>query len=172
MARCRRAARVFREDDACRNARFLPGQAYSSRDGRRAKDVSRRDFFKTVGVGSIATAVCRRRSRRRCAGPAPVGPGDVAITLTISGQRHQLERRAARHAARRHAHAARHHRTEARLRSRRLRRLHDDHRRPHVYSCSMLAIEAQGKNDSHRRRPRATATRCIRCSRRSATTTG
>ena len=54
------------------------------------KDVSRRDFFKTVGVGSIATAVVSGVRDVEAQGPAAVGPGDVGITLTINGQRHQL----------------------------------------------------------------------------------
>jgi xanthine dehydrogenase YagT iron-sulfur-binding subunit len=53
-------------------------------------DVSRRDFFKTVGVGSIATAVVAGVRDAEAQGPAPVGPGDIPITLTINGQRHQL----------------------------------------------------------------------------------
>jgi xanthine dehydrogenase YagT iron-sulfur-binding subunit len=53
-------------------------------------DVSRRDFFKTVGVGSIATAVVAGVRDAEAQGPAPVGPGDLPITLTINGQRHQL----------------------------------------------------------------------------------
>ena len=53
-------------------------------------DVSRRDFFKTVGVGSIATAVAAGVTDTAAQGPAPVGPDEVSITLTINGQRHQL----------------------------------------------------------------------------------
>ncbi len=56
----------------------------------RQEEVSRRDFFKTVGVGSIATAVVSGVGDAEAQGPAAVGPGDVAITLTINGQRHQL----------------------------------------------------------------------------------
>jgi xanthine dehydrogenase YagT iron-sulfur-binding subunit len=54
-------------------------------------DVSRRDFFKTVGVGSIATAVVSASAKAADQGPEPSGPGPVAITLTINGQRHQLQ---------------------------------------------------------------------------------
>ncbi len=54
------------------------------------KDVSRRDFFKTVGVGSIATAVVAGVTDTAAQGPAPIGPDEVPITLTINGQRHQL----------------------------------------------------------------------------------
>ena len=56
------------------------------------KDVSRRDFFKTVGVGSIASAVVSASAKATAdQGPEPSGPGPVAITLTINGQRHQLQ---------------------------------------------------------------------------------
>ena len=54
------------------------------------KDVSRRDFFKTVGVGSIATAVVAGVKEAEAQGPAAVGPGEIPITLTINGQRQQL----------------------------------------------------------------------------------
>ena len=53
-------------------------------------DVSRRDFFKTVGVGSIATAVVSGVTGAGAQGPAAIGPDEVPITLTINGQRHQL----------------------------------------------------------------------------------
>ena len=54
------------------------------------KDVSRRDFFKTVGVGSIATAVVAGVKDTAAQGPAAIGPDEVPVTLTINGQRHQL----------------------------------------------------------------------------------
>ena len=54
------------------------------------KDVSRRDFFKTVGVGSIATAVVAgvAASAEAAAGQTPgsIGPGEAPITLTINGR--------------------------------------------------------------------------------------
>jgi xanthine dehydrogenase YagT iron-sulfur-binding subunit len=52
--------------------------------------VSRRDFFKTVGVGSVATAVVGGVKEGAAQGPAPLGPGEVAVTLTVNGRRHQL----------------------------------------------------------------------------------
>jgi xanthine dehydrogenase YagT iron-sulfur-binding subunit len=80
---------------------FLTGRrVYSSgmQDGhrrrrkRKEQDVSRRDFFKTVGVGSIATAVVSASAKASAdQGPEPSGPGPIAITLTINGQRHQLQ---------------------------------------------------------------------------------
>jgi xanthine dehydrogenase YagT iron-sulfur-binding subunit len=51
------------------------------------KDFSRRDFLKTVGV---AATVASAASVTASQGPAAVGPDDVLITLTINGQRHQL----------------------------------------------------------------------------------
>ena len=50
-------------------------------------DVSRRDFLKTVGVAASVTSATRVHAEQ---GPAAIGPGEVPITLTINGQRHQL----------------------------------------------------------------------------------
>ncbi len=69
-------------------------------DGRRkhrkrgTEDVSRRDFFKTMGVGAVASASASLAlPDEASAGQAPqgVGPGEVPITLTINGRRHQLQ---------------------------------------------------------------------------------
>ena len=60
------------------------------RGRRRQTDVSRRDFFKTVGAGSVAAAVVASGSPAD-AQPAVVGPAEVAIALTINGQRQQLK---------------------------------------------------------------------------------
>jgi xanthine dehydrogenase YagT iron-sulfur-binding subunit len=108
--------------------------------------VSRRDFFKTVGVGSVATAVAASAKDLAAQGPAPVGPGDVAITLTVNGRRHALsvEPRVTLLDALR-----------TRLEITGQKRVCDrgacgactviiDGRT--YYSCSMLAIEAQGRN--------------------------
>jgi xanthine dehydrogenase YagT iron-sulfur-binding subunit len=124
------------------------------------KDVSRRDFFKTVGVGSIATAVVAgvaasaeasafaEATADRSAGQAAgsIGPGETAITLTINGRRHQLQ-------------------VEPRVTLLDAMRTRLDITGPKrvcdrgacgactviiegrtYYSCSMLAVEAQGKN--------------------------
>ena len=115
------------------------------------KDVSRRDFFKTVGVGSIATAVVagvRDGVAEAAEGQAPsaIGPGETAITLTINGRRHQLQ-------------------VEPRVTLLDAMRTRLDITGPKrvcdrgacgactviiegrtYYSCSMLALEAQGKN--------------------------
>ena len=108
--------------------------------------VSRRDFFKTVGVGSVATAVAASAKDAAAQGPAPAGPGDVAITLTVNGRRHALsvEPRVTLLDALR-----------TRLEITGQKRVCDrgacgactviiDGRT--YYSCSMLAIEAQGRN--------------------------
>jgi xanthine dehydrogenase YagT iron-sulfur-binding subunit len=107
--------------------------------------VSRRDFFKTVGAGSVAAAVVATGSRAD-AQPVVVGPAEVAIALTINGQRHQLkvEPRVTLLDAMR-----------TRLDITGLKRVCDrgscgactvivEGRT--YYSCSLLAIEAQGKN--------------------------
>jgi xanthine dehydrogenase YagT iron-sulfur-binding subunit len=108
--------------------------------------VTRREFFKTVGVGSVATAVVAGAKDAAAQGPAPVGPGDVAITLTVNGRRHALavEPRVTLLDALR-----------TRLEITGQKRVCDrgacgactviiDGRT--YYSCSMLAIEAQGRN--------------------------
>ena len=114
------------------------------------KDVSRRDFFKTVGVGSIATAVVAgvAASAEAAAGQTPgsIGPGEAPITLTINGRRYQLQ-------------------VEPRVTLLDAMRTRLDITGPKrvcdrgacgactviidgrtYYSCSMLAVEAQGKN--------------------------
>jgi xanthine dehydrogenase YagT iron-sulfur-binding subunit len=123
--------------------------ARKRREGRhrgRKTDVSRRDFFKTVGTGSIAAAVVQVGGEVVAQGPAAVGPGEVAITLTINGQRHQLkvEPRVTLLDAMR-----------TRLDLTGMKRVCDrgscgactviiDGRT--YYSCSLLAIESQGRN--------------------------
>jgi xanthine dehydrogenase YagT iron-sulfur-binding subunit len=112
----------------------------------RADDVSRRDFFKTVGAGTIATAVVAGVKDADAQGPAAIGPSEVPITLTINGRRLQLqvEPRVTLLDAMR-----------TRLEITGQKRVCDrgacgactviiEGRT--YYSCSMLAIEAQGKN--------------------------
>lgn len=112
----------------------------------RTDDVSRRDFFKTVGAGSIATAVVAGVKDAEAQGPPAIGPNEVPITLTINGRRLQLqvEPRVTLLDAMR-----------TRLEITGQKRVCDrgacgactviiDGRT--YYSCSMLAIEAQGKN--------------------------
>ncbi|MGE0043483.1 MAG: (2Fe-2S)-binding protein [Vicinamibacterales bacterium] len=108
--------------------------------------VSRRDFFRTVGVSTVATAVVSAARPAGAQAPAAVGPGEVPITLTINGQAHELsvEPRVTLLDALR-----------TRLDITGPKRVCDrgacgactviiDGRT--YYSCSMLAIEAQGKN--------------------------
>ena len=137
------------------------------------KDFSRRDFFKTLGVGAVASASVTLTADEAAARQAlaGVGPGEVPITLTINGRRHQLqvEPRVTLLDAMR-----------TRLEITGQKRVCDrgacgactviiDGRT--YYSCSMLAIEAQGKNIRTVDGLSRTETRSIRSSRRSAITT-
>jgi len=109
-------------------------------------DVSRRDFLKTVGVAASAASAAASAKASASQAPEALGPGDVPITLTINGQRHQLrvEPRVTLLDAMR-----------TRLDITGQKRVCDrgacgactviiDGRT--YYSCSMLAIEAQGRN--------------------------
>jgi xanthine dehydrogenase YagT iron-sulfur-binding subunit len=52
-----------------------------------AGPVSRRDFFKTVGVGSLATSVIgAAEAEAQAIAPKAFGPGEVAVKLTINGR--------------------------------------------------------------------------------------
>src|SRR5947207_2212132 len=54
---------------------------------------SRRDFLKTAGVGSLATAVTTANApdaEAQGAGPRAIGPGEVPVTLTVNGNRLEL----------------------------------------------------------------------------------
>ena len=117
-----------------------------ARKKQKPDDESRRDFFKTVGVGSLATAVVAGVRDADAQGPAAIGPSEVPITLTINGQRRQLsvEPRVTLLDAMR-----------IRLEITGQKRVCDrgacgactviiEGRT--YYSCSMLAIEEQGKN--------------------------
>jgi xanthine dehydrogenase YagT iron-sulfur-binding subunit len=116
------------------------------RRGGAQPDVSRRDFFKTVGAGSVAAAVVSAGGGIDAQSPAAVGPGEIPVTLTVNGQRHQLkvEPRVTLLDALR-----------TRLDLTGAKRVCDrgscgactviiDGRT--YYACSMLAIEAQGRN--------------------------
>ncbi len=70
-----------------------------SRDEDRDRDdqaggggaVSRRDFFKTAGVGALATSVLSAvEAEAQATAPKAVGPGEVPIRLTINGKPHSL----------------------------------------------------------------------------------
>jgi xanthine dehydrogenase YagT iron-sulfur-binding subunit len=118
----------------------------SRRRRSESADVSRRDFFKTVGASSVAAAVVTGAQGEIEAQAPVLGPSEVAITLTINGQRHQLkvEPRVTLLDAMR-----------TRLDITGQKRVCDrgscgactvivDGRT--YYACSMLAIDAQGKN--------------------------
>jgi xanthine dehydrogenase YagT iron-sulfur-binding subunit len=56
-----------------------------------AGPVSRRDFFKTVGVGSFATSVITAvEAEAQGTAPRAFGPGEVPIKLTINGRAQAL----------------------------------------------------------------------------------
>ena len=55
-----------------------------------AVNVSRRAFLKTVGATSVAATVVGGATEAQTTGATPVGPGPVPITLTINGKKHQL----------------------------------------------------------------------------------
>ena len=109
-------------------------------------NVSRRAFLKTVGATGVAATVVGGTAEAQTTGPAPAGPGPVPITLTINGKKHQLtvEPRVTLLDAMRD-----------RLDHTGLKRVCDrgtcgactaivDGRS--AYTCSILAIEAQGKD--------------------------
>ncbi len=107
--------------------------------------VSRRAFLKTVGASSVAATVVGGGAEAQTSAATPMGPGPVPITLMINGKKHQLtiEPRVTLLDAMRD-----------RLDHTGLKRVCDrgscgactaivDGRT--AYTCSMLAIEAQGK---------------------------
>ena len=108
-------------------------------------NVGRRAFLKTAGVAPLAAGVVGGVAELEAQTVARGRSGRSADYAHGQRQAVDPERRTARDAAQRDPQQGRHHRQQARLRSRRLRRLHDDHRRQTAYSCSTLAIEAQGK---------------------------
>ena len=106
---------------------------------------SRRSFLKTVGAGGVAAGVLARTPGVHAQNLNAVGPGPVAVTLNINGQTHrlQIEPRVTLLDALR-----------TRLNLTGVKRVCDrgacgactmivDGKT--VYSCSTLAIEAQGK---------------------------
>ena len=54
--------------------------------------VSRRDFLKSAGVGSLAATVAgvSEAAAQQTSGPRVVGPGDVPVQLTVNGRRLNL----------------------------------------------------------------------------------
>ena len=53
--------------------------------------VSRRDFLKSAGVTSLATAVTTATVAEAQTGPQVIGPGDVPVTLMVNGKRVDLK---------------------------------------------------------------------------------
>ncbi len=109
--------------------------------------VSRRDFFKTAGVGALATSVLSAvEAEAQATAPKAVGPGEVPIRLTINGKPRSLsvEPRVTLLDA-----------VRDRLNLTGTKRVCDRGTcgactmivdgRP-VYSCSILAIEAEGRS--------------------------
>jgi xanthine dehydrogenase YagT iron-sulfur-binding subunit len=109
--------------------------------------VSRRDFLKSAGVTSIATAVTSVAVPDAGAqtGPAVLGPGDVPVTLTVNGARVDLKiepRVTLLDALRTRADLTGNKRVCDRGTCGACTMIVDGRI---VYACSTLAIEAQGK---------------------------
>src|SRR6266511_1832513 len=110
-------------------------------------NVSRRDFLKTAGVGSLATAVTAGGENEAAAqsGPRVVGPGEVPVTLTVNGKRIDLRiepRVTLLDAVRNRADLTGNKRVCDRGACGACTMIVDGRT---VYSCSTLAIEVQGK---------------------------
>ena len=110
-------------------------------------NVSRRNFLKTAGVGSLATAVTSVGVTEVAAqsGPAAIGPGDVPVTLMVNGKRLDLRiepRVTLLDALRKRADLTGNKRVCDRGACGACTMIVDGRT---VYSCSTLAIEVQGK---------------------------
>jgi xanthine dehydrogenase YagT iron-sulfur-binding subunit len=110
-------------------------------------NVSRRNFLKTAGVGSLATAVTSVGVAEVAAqgGPAAIGPGDVPVTLMVNGKRLDLRiepRVTLLNAIRNRADMTGNKRVCDRGACGACTMIVDGRT---VYSCSTLAIEVQGK---------------------------
>src|SRR3954468_24084209 len=91
---------------------------------------SRRSFLKTVGASSVAAGVLGKAPAVDAQGANVVGPGPVPIALNVNGRTVRLEiepRVTLLDALRMRADLTG---QQARVRSRRVRRLHDDRGRP------------------------------------------
>jgi xanthine dehydrogenase YagT iron-sulfur-binding subunit len=109
--------------------------------------VSRRDFLRTAGVGSLATAVTSVGVAEVAAqgGPAVIGPGEVPISLMVNGKRVDLQiepRVTLLNAIRNRADMTGNKRVCDRGACGACTMIVDGRT---VYSCSTLAIEVQGK---------------------------
>ena len=135
-------------------------------------NVSRRNFLKTAGVGSLATAVTSVGVAEVAAqsGPAAIGPGDVPVTLTVNGKRLDLRiepRVTLLNALRNRADLTGNKRVCDRGACGACTMIVDGRT---VYSCSTLAIEVQGEFAPWTVWP--TAPHCIRYGRRLSIPTG
>src|ERR1700755_104896 len=107
--------------------------------------VSRRDFLKSAGVTSLATAVTTATVAEAQTGPAVVGPGDVPVALMVTGKRLELQiepRVTLLDAIRNRADLTGNKRVCDRGTCGACTMIVDGRT---VYSCSTLAIEVQGK---------------------------
>ncbi len=109
--------------------------------------VSRRDFLRTAGVGSLATAVTSVGVAEVAAqgGPAVIGPGEVPVSLMVNGKRLDLQiepRVTLLNAIRNRADLTGNKRVCDRGACGACTMIVDGRT---VYSCSTLAIEVQGK---------------------------
>ena len=109
--------------------------------------VSRRDFFKTVGVGSLATSVLTAaEAEAQATAPRAVGPGEVPIRLTINGRAQALTvepRVTLLDAVRNRLDYTGSKRVCDRGSCGACTMIVDDRA---IYACSTLAIDSQGKN--------------------------
>jgi xanthine dehydrogenase YagT iron-sulfur-binding subunit len=110
-------------------------------------NVSRRDFLKTAGVGSLATAVTAVSESDAVAqtGPRAIGPGEVPVALMVNGKRVDLRiepRVTLLDAVRTRADLTGNKRVCDRGTCGACTMIVDGRA---VYSCSTLAIEVQGK---------------------------
>jgi xanthine dehydrogenase YagT iron-sulfur-binding subunit len=107
--------------------------------------VSRRDFLKSAGVTSLATAVTTATVAEAQSGPPVIGPGEVPVTLIVNGKRLELQiepRVTLLDAIRNRADLTGNKRVCDRGTCGACTMIVDGRT---VYSCSTLAIEVQGK---------------------------
>ena len=130
---------------------MAPKDDFPDKSPDRVKDdrvnFSRRNFLKTAGVGSLATAVTSVGVAEVAAqgGPAAIGPGDVPVTLMVNGKRLDLRiepRVTLLNALRNRADLTGNKRVCDRGACGACTMIVDGRT---VYSCSTLAIEVQGK---------------------------
>ena len=115
--------------------------------GGNGGSVSRRDFFKTVGVGSLATSVLTAvDAEAQAIAPRTFGPGEVPIRLSINGRMHSLNvepRMTLLDAVRNKLDYTGSKRVCDRGSCGACTMIADGRT---IYSCSTLAIDAQGRN--------------------------